>query len=100
MIENESLKTLEFEKIIAMLADRAGSVLGKELAHALRPSSDYEEAAEWQAETAEAVSRHLIGRRVVELLRGNCVTLDEVLPIELAKLLGVGLQYGGNVWKL
>lgn len=56
MIENESLKTLEFEKIIAMLADRAGSVLGKELAHALRPSSDYEEAAEWQAETAEAVS--------------------------------------------
>lgn len=65
MIENESLKTLEFEKIIAMLADRAGSVLGKELAHALRPSSDYEEAAEWQAETAEAVSVLSLLRRLL-----------------------------------
>ena len=53
-MENESFKILEYEKITEMLADRAGSVLGKEKARNLFPSSDPDEVCEWQAETAEA----------------------------------------------
>lgn len=53
---NESFKTLEYEKITAMLAERAGSLLGKEKAMRLYPSSDFSEVLEWQQETDEAVT--------------------------------------------
>lgn len=48
-----ALKTLEYEKIRARLQERAGCVLGKELAAALLPSADYEEIEEALAQTAE-----------------------------------------------
>ncbi|MBE6075141.1 MAG: endonuclease MutS2 [Selenomonas ruminantium] len=54
-MENESFKILEYEKITAMLEERAGSALGKEKARLLFPSSDIAEIAEWQQETDEAV---------------------------------------------
>ena len=55
-MENESFKILEYEKITAMLEARAGSSLGKEKARKLYPSSDFDEIAEWQQETSEAVN--------------------------------------------
>ena len=55
-MENESFKILEYEKITAMLEARAGSSLGKEKARRLYPSSDFDEIAEWQQETSEAVN--------------------------------------------
>ena len=55
-MEQAALKILAFEKIQEQLADRAGSLLGKERALALTPTSDYEEAAARLTETAEAVS--------------------------------------------
>ena len=42
-MENESFKILEYEKITEMLAERAGSSLGKEKARELYPSSDFSE---------------------------------------------------------
>ena len=55
-MENESFKILEYEKITEMLAERAGSSLGKEKALHLFPSSDPDEVREWQEETAEAAA--------------------------------------------
>ena len=40
MMEEKSLKKLEFDKICQMLAQRASSLMGKELAAALVPETD------------------------------------------------------------
>ena len=53
-MKNETLRTLEYEKILALLAAEAGSFLGKEAAAALLPSSDFDEVEERLNETAEA----------------------------------------------
>ena len=53
-MKEETLRTLEYEKILAMLAAEAGSFLGKEAAGALLPSSDFDEVEERLEETAEA----------------------------------------------
>ena len=54
-MEKETLDTLEYDKIRAMLEARAGSILGKEKARAILPSSDFDEIAELLHETEEAV---------------------------------------------
>lgn len=48
------LHTLEYYKILGMLAERAGSTLGKELAMELKPVSDADMITEWLEETNEA----------------------------------------------
>ena len=53
-MEKETLDTLEYDKIRAMLEARAGSILGKEKARAILPSSDFDEVAELLHETEEA----------------------------------------------
>ena len=50
-------KTLEFDKIIDMLADEADSALGKDSARRLRPLSDRDEITALQAETTHALTR-------------------------------------------
>ncbi len=50
----KSLKLLEFEKILARLAEFADFSGGQELALALLPTDDLRQAQEWQAETSEA----------------------------------------------
>lgn len=55
-MEQETYKIMEYGKIREMLAERAGSLLGKERAATLEPSSDFDEVSAWMAETAEAVS--------------------------------------------
>ena len=55
-MEKEALKILEYKKILALLQEEAGSVLGKELAGKLLPTDDFEEAKEWLQQTAEAAS--------------------------------------------
>lgn len=46
--------TLEYNKIIEMLADRTGSIIGRELAEVLLPVSDTGQVRDRLAETAEA----------------------------------------------
>lgn len=48
------LRILEYPKVLDMLADKTGSVLGKELVHALAPVNDSLQVEQWLAETAEA----------------------------------------------
>ena len=48
------LRILEYPKVLDMLADKTGSVLGKELVHALAPVNDSQQVEQWLAETAEA----------------------------------------------
>lgn len=46
-------KTLEFDKFRKLLVDKAGSVLGKELAEKLRPAEDFDDALRLLDETEE-----------------------------------------------
>lgn len=55
-MEQETLDVLEYDKIRTLLADKAGSLLGKELARTLQPTSDFAEAQARLAETDEAVA--------------------------------------------
>lgn len=51
-----TLKKLEYEKIIAMLANECSSNLGKAKARNLTPITDFEQIALWQQETSEGVT--------------------------------------------
>ncbi|MFQ6057691.1 MAG: endonuclease MutS2 [Anaerolineae bacterium] len=55
------MRSLEFAKILARLADHTSFSAGRELALALRPSTDFEEVARRQQETTEA--RDLLDRK-------------------------------------
>jgi len=48
------LETLELNKILERLAEHTSFSAGRELALALRPSTDSEQVGQWQRETAEA----------------------------------------------
>ena len=54
MIDERSLRVLEFTKIRGMLAERALTELGAERCRALTPSCDMTEITQWQQETEEA----------------------------------------------
>lgn len=56
-MNQKSLKTLEYYKIITRLAEYAASAPGKLLCQELKPSSDYQEILQTQKETSDAVSR-------------------------------------------
>ena len=56
-MNSKTLHTLEFDKIIALLEERAVSAPGKALCHALVPMTDLPEIERAQAETEAALSR-------------------------------------------
>jgi DNA mismatch repair protein MutS2 len=56
MMDEKTLRVLEYNKIIERLASFARSDLGREQALALKPISDPDHIAEWQEETSEAES--------------------------------------------
>ncbi|MCD8231947.1 MAG: endonuclease MutS2 [Clostridiales bacterium] len=51
------LHTLEYDKIISLLADQATSDAGRELCLNLRPMTDYDRITQAQTETADALNR-------------------------------------------
>lgn len=55
MIKEKTLKTLEYNKIMARVADLSSFSGGKELAREMMPTVNLEEARTWQDETAEVV---------------------------------------------
>ena len=91
------LSTLEFHKIIALLAERADSQPGKKLCRELRPSTDLEEIRAAQSQTRDALSRLFqsgstsfggngdIGFSLRSLEIGSSLSAGELLKI--AKLL-------------
>ncbi|HZU14769.1 MAG TPA: endonuclease MutS2 [Chloroflexota bacterium] len=68
MIAEKTLQTLEFDKILALLADEASFSVGKERALALRPATDVSAARAGIAYTAEA--RTLLAARPATHLGG------------------------------
>lgn len=56
-MNQKALKTLEYDKIIAQLAEYASCGSGKELCRSLVPSTDFQEIVSAQRETTDAVAR-------------------------------------------
>ena len=56
-MNTKSLKTLEYDKIIAQLEEYASSPLGKQLCRDLLPSVDITQIRSSQAETTDALTR-------------------------------------------
>ncbi|HNS40812.1 MAG TPA: hypothetical protein PKJ56_11285, partial [Promineifilum sp.] len=56
MIDQKTLSTLEFNKIRELVAGHTGFSGGRDLALAMQPTSDLDEARARQAETREAVA--------------------------------------------
>lgn len=56
-MNQKALNTLEYNKIINVLADHAGSIMGKKLCHELLPSNDINDINAKQEETSDALSR-------------------------------------------
>ncbi len=56
MLDQKSLSILEFDKIRELVAGHTSFSGGRELALAMQPTTEMEQAREWQAETREAVS--------------------------------------------
>mgnify|MGYP001006317439 CR=1 FL=1 len=55
-MEERTLRILEFQRILKLLANEASSSLGMELAEKLRPTANPELVKEWQEQTAEALA--------------------------------------------
>ena len=56
MIDQKSLSILEFNKIRQLVAGYSGFSGGHDLAMAILPTTDLQQAREWQAETREAAA--------------------------------------------
>ncbi len=87
------LRVLEYDKVIALLAEQASSESGREMCRNLRPMSDIERVLAAQAETGDALSRTLRGgdlsfagltdpgASVKRLEIGGALISDELLKI-------------------
>lgn len=87
------LRTLEYNKIISLLSEKADSEPGRKLCEALVPSTDLEEIKQAQTETADALSRLFkcgstsfggnrdIGFAVKTLEIGSTLSISELLKI-------------------
>ena len=52
-MDDHTIRVLEFEKVLALLAAQTAFSVGRELALAVRPATNYEDAFELQSQTAE-----------------------------------------------
>ena len=68
------LKTLEYNKIINMLKDEAGSDLGRMLCGELKPSNDLNEIKKNQLETDDALKRIWQKGSVCLLYTSSCTS--------------------------
>jgi len=92
-MNNKVYQTLEYNKIIERLCDKANSAPGKELCKTLIPSTDLEEIRYWQTQTRDALTRLLskgsinfgsnanLGYAIKSLEIGSSLTAAELLKI-------------------
>ncbi|MFP3155831.1 endonuclease MutS2 [Lachnospiraceae bacterium ZAX-1] len=92
-MNEKSLKTLEYTKIIAMLVEQATSQAGKELCENLLPSTNLLEIEVAQRQTADALTRifqkgnisfsgcHNVGASLKRLEIGGILSIGELLRI-------------------
>lgn len=82
------LKTLEYNKIIEMLADQAGSEPGKKICKKLIPSSDIHEIKVNQLNTSDALTR--IWQKGSVSFSGVCDIGESLKRLEIGSTLGTG----------
>jgi DNA mismatch repair protein MutS2 len=104
MLDPKSLSILEFDKVREIVAGYTSFSAGRELALALQPTSETEQAREWQAETREAVSLFqtdsgiVIGgardvRRAADnALRGFTLPAEDLLAVQATIVAGRNLR--------
>ena len=61
LVDDHTLRVLEFEKVLALLASHAAFSLGREACLAVRPETAFWEVHELQSETAEMTRLHQMG---------------------------------------
>lgn len=86
-MNEKALRTLEYNKIIKMLSELAGSSRGKELCEGLLPSSDLSEITRCQKETTDALSRLL--RRGTLSFSGIHDIRSSLLRLKVGSALGI-----------
>lgn len=86
-MNEKALRTLEYNKIIKMLSELAGSSRGKELCENLLPSSDLSEITRCQKETTDALSRLL--RRGTLSFSGIHDIRSSLLRLKVGSALGI-----------
>lgn len=86
-MNEKALRTLEYNKIIKMLSELAGSSRGKELCESLLPSSDLSEITRCQKETTDALSRLL--RRGTLSFSGIHDIRSSLLRLKVGSALGI-----------
>lgn len=87
-MNEKTLRTLEFYKIIDMLENKAESSLGKELIRQMKPSTSLEEVEKMQVETEEALE--LIIKRGNPPLYGIYNIKPELKRLDIGGYLGPG----------
>ena len=112
MIDEKYLKTLEFPKILARLAEHTDFSAGRELALTLRPVTDLDEAQARQQETTEA--RWLfdtqkaasvggardVRPRVEAAVRGAALPPSDLLEIAETLTSGQRLKKSSGAWPI
>lgn len=86
-MNQKSLATLEYKKIIDQLSEYAASMPGKTLCLSLQPSSDYCEILQAQAETTDAASRVRMKGNLS--LAGVRDVRDSLKRLEIGSSLGI-----------
>ncbi len=103
-MDEKTLKTLEYDKILGQLAEYTSFSAGEALVHQLTPTSNMDRAIEWQAQTTEA--RDLLGARtdmsiggardirrwVNNAMLGFILQPDELLEIQATIIAGRDLR--------
>ncbi len=104
MLDQKTLTILEFDKIRDLVAAYAGFSGGRELALAMQPTTEIEQAREWQAETREAVSLlesdsgatigggRDVRRAADNALRGFTLPAEDFLAIQATIVAGRNLR--------
>ena len=104
MLDQKSLLTLEFNKIREVVAGYSSFSGGRDLALALQPTTELEQAREWQAETREAVSLFQsdsgvtiggardVRRAADNALRGFILPAEDFLAIQATIVAGRNLR--------
>ncbi len=85
-MDEHTIRVLEFEKVLALLAGEAAFSVGRELALAVRPETEYEAAAELQQETAEM---RLLDQMGIDIPFGGA---RDIRPAIHAAAIGQGLD--------
>ena len=104
MLDQKSLTILEFDKIRELVAGHTSFSGGRELALVMQPTTELEQAREWQAETREAVSlfetdsgvsiggARDVRRAADNALRGFTLPAEDLLAVQAAIVAGRNLR--------